>query len=507
MMDLKEIIRWSLKNWYWYVVSIVCCFIVGAVYYKCVPPYYRVTASLMLRHTDNRQMAQDDVINMMSFGGGKITSDEVKILTSQSLMQKVVERLNMTTICARKSRGFWYDQYPNPDFSVVLPSDSIDRFLEIDFVLKNGQIHSLKVGNRGCETNVGDAVCDTPIKTCSGVISIVCNNSEAKNGHYRITVCSRQQAANKYMKELAVNRLSRDSKIINISAISRTPERAVEVINTLLLLYNEQAVSDKNMVAMQAEQFISERLDVLAAQLDSAEAALEQYKRQYRISDIVHSADSYRNYSDQYQSRVAEMDAEADVLDFMHAQISKPENENQVIPGNLGLKDDALLRLVIDYNTLVLDRSKLLQTATPDNPSVIQLTEQVQNTRMNLLSAIEKARLSLQKRREHERSQQVHYDARLSELPQQEKRYQEMLRDREAKEKAYLYLVEKKEGNTLLLVSGGLPAKIIDPAIISSKPESPNLRFVMLVAFAGGILLPLLVFLFGVFKREYNLDA
>lgn len=501
-MDLKEIITWSLRHWYLYLISFVLCVAVGAVYYVCMPRSYKVSASLMLRQTDGRNTAQNEMIDMMGLGGGKITSDEVEVLMSYSLMQKVVEKLGLTTTCERKEGGRWLNLYPASCFSLVLP-DGAGAELCADFRLKDGGIHRLRLSGNNLDAEIGDAALGTPFNTPLGPMSLVCNTADVPDGHYRVSISSERGKVIGIRNSLVVNRLSRESKIIAVSLVSRTPACAVDIINTLLFFYNGQAVSDKNLVAMQAEEFLDARLAILSAQLDSAEAELEDYKRTHRISDIDQSAGAYRNYSDQYQRKVAEMDAEADVLDFVRTQISKSGNENSVIPGNLGITDAALQRLIIEYNDLILNRSKLMQTATPDNPAVQQLTGQVQQTRSALLEAIDKARLSLQRMREHELSQQELYDRRLGGLPQQERRYQEMSRELKAKEKAYNYLIEKKEGNALLLASGELPAKIIDPAIVNPVPESPRLRFVVVAVLIFGFMLPMLVFFIGLLKREF----
>ncbi|MBQ4507348.1 MAG: hypothetical protein II970_00390 [Paludibacteraceae bacterium] len=501
-MDFKEIITWSLRHWYLYLVSLVLCAAVGAAYYICMPRSYNVAASIMLRQTDGRNTAQNEMIDMMGLGGGKITSDEVEVLMSYSLIQKVVEKLGLTTVCEYKKNGFWLNLYPASSFSLVLPQD-VSMPLCADFRVKNGEIHRLKLLSDDLDIEVGNVVSGVPFTTPRGGMRLVCNTPDVPDGHYRVSIVPEKKAVLKIKNSLVVSRISRESKIIAVSMTSQSPACAVDIINTLLFFYNGQAVSDKNLVAMQAEEFLDSRLAVLSAQLDSAEAELEDYKRTHLISNIDQSAGAYRSYSDQYQRKVAEMDAEADVLDFIRTQISKPENENTVIPGNLGISDAALQRLIIDYNALILERSKLLQTATPDNPVVQQLTGQVQQRRSAILEAIDKARLSLQRMREHERSQQELYDERLGGLPQQERRYQEMLRELKAKEKAYIYLVEKKEGNALLLASGALPAKIVDPAIVNPIPESPRLRFVAAAVLVFGFMLPLLVFFIGLLKREF----
>ena len=457
----------------------------------------------MLRKTDGERTAQNEMMSMMGVGSRKIASDEVEVLTSYSLMEQVVKRLQLNTACYYRDLGKWMCQYRNPDFSLRWSEKLLDDVI-VDIYPKGESACTVKVSVLNNAVTLRGVGYDTEVETFAGKFSVQKNNPAAEYKHYRVIHESVLWTVYRLQGEILVSRLSRESEILRLSSLSTVPERTVDVINTLLLFYNEQAVFDKNLVAKQAERFLAERLMVMSAELDSAEVELENYKREYRISDINQTAGAYRSYSDQYQRKVAEMDAEADVLDFVRGQISQPENEYSVIPGNLGLSDATLQRIVQEYNTLVLKRDKLLQTALPDNPAVVQISDQIQQTRRNLISAIDKARLSLERMRDHEHSQQEHYDARLGALPQQERRYQEMLRARAAKEKAYLYLVEKKEENALLLASGAVPAKIVDPALINPVRATPRLRIVLGAVLLVGMVLPLLFFLAGAFLREFK---
>ena len=191
-----------------------------------------------------------------------------------------------------------------------------------------------------------------------------------------------------------------------------------------------------------------------------------------------------------------------DILDFISSQLNSPEKENTILPSNIGISDEALQDVILTYNNLILNRNKLRQTAYNDNPSIKSATEQIVETRRNLTEGIAQSRQSLALRRDYLQKQQQQYEQMLSSLPEQERRYIEMQRDKATKEKQYLYLVTKREENSMLLAAEATPAKIIDRAQTATQIESPNIKFIILLSLIIGLALPFAVYMYEALKKE-----
>ncbi len=498
-IQIKEIIVWSLKRWYWFAISVILCCILGGVYFLCKAPVYKVNASLMLRQNDRNGNAQDEMMRMMGFGGDKITGDEVEVLTSRRLMQQVVDSLDLTSTYTLRTKRFSVIQYPQHDITVTLAEPFRARVV-VDVRLSDGVARvRVKSGWTHRSKAVLTLPCDT-MSTFAGLLTLTLNNPEAE-GHYRVTILPRANAVERNIQQLSVSRLSKESNIICLATSSTCPQRSEDIINTLLDLYNVEAAADKMRLALQTDRFLRERIAVVASQLDEAEVQLEEYKREHRIANITAAAESYRSTEDQYQRKAAELDAQESVLNFIAAQLNRPENAYSVVPGNLGLENLPLQNLIDDYNHLIVMRAQLLVTAAETNPAVVQLGEQIDATRSGVMKGITEAREAIRLRREHEQAQQQQYNTRLGAVPAQERRFLELQRDRTAKEKQYLYLIAKQEENTLLLASDVVPAKVVDYAGHDPAPVAPKLKTTVIFSFLIGLCLPLLLF-FGLKIKE-----
>ena len=501
-MDLKDIIIWSRRHWYLFVISLAVCGVLGCLYYYFTPPSREVRATIMLRQTNDKSAsAQDEMLRMMGMGGQRIASDEIEILSSRTLMEQVVGRLGLRQICYKKGKRFWECQFPNNDITVLMP-DSFSRNADIDIKISDEGKWKVKIKVLDFSTvkltlnRAGEQM-----MTDFGPITFSASSPDI-SGHYRVEVRTLRSMVETLRKGIKISRLNKESNIIELTSVSSSPVLTSAIIDTQLDIYNRSYVSDKNLLAQQTEEFLSNRLSIIAADLDNAEMEVESYKRQYRIASISTAAESYRDYGEQYQRQVAEVNSEMDILDFISSQLNSPEKENTILPSNIGISDEALQDVILTYNNLILNRNKLRQTAYNDNPSIKSATEQIVETRRNLTEGIAQSRQSLALRRDYLQKQQQQYEQMLSSLPEQERRYIEMQRDKATKEKQYLYLVTKREENSMLLAAEATPAKIIDRAQTATQIESPNIKFIILLSLIIGLALPFAVYMYEALKKE-----
>lgn len=490
MDDWKKLIRWSLQRWYIYAASIMICAVIGFVCYRCSPSMFRVSASLMLRQQSDRN-TQDQLIGMMGFGDEKSTIDEVEVLTSTSLMEQVVERLQLHTMYYKRSGLQSKLLYPDTPFRLVFPTGNLN--LTAQLTVDDG-VYALRVEDEHRKKSE-DRLTDLrqPFKTHIGDVYMRVDTVPA-DGKYRVLYRTTEWAVQDIRDRVSVSRSSRESRIIHLSSTTADDVLMRDVLDVMLSIYRRESASDKNVLARETETFLHNRITVVASELDSMEAALEAYKRTYRIANLDIAAESYRANSDNYEQKAAQSEADLAILDFMIERLNAMGDDYTVLPSNMGISDGAITELVSIYNSLVLSREKLSQTALPGNPSLDQKTAQVQHTRSELLSAIEQARQSNLLVRDNARKQRDLYASRLQATPEQERRYQEMLRERNAKEKQYNFLVESREENSLLLASDAMPVKIIERPTICPKRVSPKLPPILLVALLMGLFLPVVWF-------------
>ena len=132
-IDVRRWISRILKNWYWFVISSVIMGGFGILHYFSTTYKFTVDSEIILRETDATSMLpQADLMNMLGFGGGKAIADEMLVLNSRDLMQKVIDEMGLQTEYRKRVGRKWCGQYPGRDLSVVYPTNFMDTMLRVD---------------------------------------------------------------------------------------------------------------------------------------------------------------------------------------------------------------------------------------------------------------------------------------------------------------------------------------------------------------------------------------
>ncbi len=461
-MDIKELINWCWKHKWWFLVSLPLCLTMGAIFYLSQEPKYNVSASIMLR-TPDMESQQGEIMSLMGVESNKSVEDEINVLQSRDLMVQVIDSLQLTMVVEKRQHLRWMPVYPLPELT---------RNYDLNPVKK--QVFKVKD--------------DTST--------------------YRITIYPRPMMVDILQRQLNIKRSARESQIILLSTETANPQQAIDILNLLLTLYNESVNADKYSIALQSQNFLNERITTLKQELMDAETALDEYKMEHQITDIAQTAIEYQSLIENYEHQLEDINYELRILDKLDEQL-----RDSLVCSCQGLiygtyQSNAVNALIMSYNDNVSKRFELMGAATANNPQVKTLDYLMEQQRLNLARGCNEARTALQVRKAHINGLHQFYTNTLAQLPEIERSYIELQRTKDTKEEQYLYVIQKKEESNLILASSSIPVKLVSSAQKEAKRLSPSILKTGVGALLIGLLLPLLVFFFGIFKKEFLcLDA
>src|SRR5690606_21491753 len=94
------------------------------------------------------------------------------------------------------------------------------------------------------------------------------------------------KTAGSYNNRISINHVNKDASVLAIALIDAVPQKAQDVINKLIEVYNRDAIEDKNQIAENTVKFIDDRLSYLVGELEGVEKDVEAYKRENQITDL-----------------------------------------------------------------------------------------------------------------------------------------------------------------------------------------------------------------------------
>lgn len=516
--NFEAIYRTFILNWKWFVLFVILCLGLAAIYLRYTTPIYQASAKLLIKDNDqrsSRNMMYSTSLGTLSNSQG--IENEMEILKSHSIAEQAVRDLKLYVNYYSVGKVADRLMYKTQPITVDVDPAHIETLvapISLQIERTNGKYHVTgtytvaagEKGQGGGTFSIDKTLTTLPstIGTRAGIITFYSNSFTpmAEGTIMKATIMSPKAAANKYVGSFSVAAGGEGTSIIQLVLNDEIPQRAVDYLQQLAVCYNRQANEDKNEVARRTEEFINGRLEKINAELGSTEGALESYKRSNRMIDQKTNATTAFGNADTYSQKIADANTQIALLNELESYMNSSKGRYQSIPSNVGVADETATALIGNYNQIVAQRNRLLQSASENSPSVLPLTAQLDDLEKSIRQAMTQSRKNMEIQRNSLSSQLGKYQGEVSESPEQERILTQIGRQQEVKSGLYLMLLQKREENSISLAATADKGKLLDTPSVNGK-VSPKNNMILAIALLAGIGVPALVlFLLQLFRYK-----
>ena len=505
LSDLWNMV-WRYK--WWYVVSIVVFLLLGAFYLYRTPEVYNRAAKVVIDESNqdatmrNLGVASAGMMRLRSFNS---VENEIEALSSPDLMQIVVKRLGLQTTYMEQQLFREVELYKNGPFEMVPVGDNprsgysfkVVKTSDGKLALSKFQIKKEKIN----ETVVGDFG-DT-LQTPVGKVVIHPVQSENEFKHpVRVSWSNSMMTAKSYVGKLNVALSGKQSSVVVVSMNDTYPSRASLVISTLIDVYDEVWINNKNRSAINTSEFINERLVIIESDLAAVEENLRQYKEDNHLTDIQTAAKVYIDEASLYGAKSFEVNNQLSIAEYIREYLNDPANSASLIPANLGLSNESVQAEIAEYNKQVLQRDRLFSGSGENNPYIADLNASLVSIRSSILRSIDNLISTLKLQLSKIESQEKQIMNRISSSSGQELQLLSIERQQQIIQNLYIFLLQKREENELAaLINVGNTRLIMSPNG-SPLPVSPNVMMIIFAMLVLGCGVP-----FGIIFLKKMLDT
>lgn len=497
-ISILEIVLRFARYWKWFVLGIAIALFVAFVYLRYTTPVYNVTSSIVIKEAKNQRLEPTigglDGLQLGSLGAVSNLENEIYILQSRSIIRNVINRLNLHTSYIVSGRIKSTDLYKESPVVVSMDQSRLDAMQsDITFAMTTdagkGTV-SVSGLFGGHQLDTLFAKLPAQLHTPLGSISFTQRAGVVPRSAEMIVVIQHPNAAiGQYRGALSVQQASKQSSVLSLSINTPYPEKGRDFLNMLVEVYNNETIEDNKMEAFNTQSFINERIAIIDQELTAAEKDVETYKQSTGLSDLQVDLQRNMQMGSEYEKQLVNVETQLNVVNSLNEYVNDPRNQNKTIPSNIGLEDPNLAATTSEYNRLVLERERLSQSMTDDNPAMIRLDEQISGLRQNINSSVRSVQQGLNIQRRDARNQANIYGGRIGVMPTQEREFMELSREQQIKASLFLMLLQKREENALELAATANSAKVLDEAILAGK-VSPRTMILLLAALLLGVLIP-----------------
>uniref|UniRef100_UPI0025B77900 polysaccharide biosynthesis tyrosine autokinase n=1 Tax=Duncaniella muris TaxID=2094150 RepID=UPI0025B77900 len=279
------------------------------------------------------------------------------------------------------------------------------------------------------------------------------------------------------------------SSVINLTVTDQSTQRAQALLSTLIGVYNEYWIRDKNQIAVSTSNFINERLGVIESELGNVDSDISSYKSANLIPDVSAASSMYMSQNQQISQQIMDLKNQLKQTLYIKSYLGAASDNEKMLPMNSGVANVDIQSQITDYNNLVLQRNSLLAKSSDKNPLVVQLNEQMDQMRHAILASVDNSINALNMQISSLQGSQASTTSKIASNPSQAKYLLSVERQQKVKESLYLFLLQKREENELSQAFTAYNTRVVNkPA--SFGPTAPNTRNILMMSFLLGLAIP-----------------
>lgn len=507
--SLKDFIKFCLSKWVWFALCMACAVGIALFYiYRKQPEYKRYEQILVNDQDSNGGIGE--ISNAFSslglFSKNTNVYNELLTITSPAVLYTVADSLqldvNYTMKDGLRAKTLYGTNLPfridmldiekqgSATFKLKIEPDGTMEAFKFARITPEGKIKYEDKLN--ISTNTKEF--DSPI----GRIRITPNPDFIDEGskdvkEITISKMPMQTTVELYGKKLGGDLADQDADVIELTIEDVSVQRAVDILNYVLVVYNQNWIDDKNRMAVATSAFIDERLKVIQEELGEVDKNIADYMKKSGNADLQTSLRVGMELGSKVEENLITVSNELSVANYMKDFLATHKDNSAVLPVNLGIESPDLATQITEYNELLMNRDNILNNSSASNPLVLNYNRQLEQMRQAISRSVDNRIATLQASVTNLKKELSNMNSQMANAPEVNLPLLTEERQQAIKESLYLFLLQKREENELTQKFSADNIRVITPPMGSLKPVAPRKGLIIIVSLILGFGIPFLL--------------
>lgn len=488
--SIRETLLRYLVNLPLFILSMVLCVGGAYIYLRYTNKVY-VANSQILVGGNNAVSASSDLVSQGLYGVRTINIDnELELLRSNRLLERVVRKGVFNIRVFNEGTIKRMELYKAAPF-----------YLQVINIKDSGYSWSVRVTKLNAKGGVYQIPGAEPkqfkwndtLSISVGKIvfrdrkNVILSSEEI----YTVEWATIAQAAAVIRAGLTVRSQSQRTTIMALTLVSSNPFRAADILDLLTIEFSEQDVELKKEISLNTLAFIDDRLRIVANDLKIIDSSRNDLNSNPRFADIASELQYLQGKYGATENRLEEAFVDTAVINLIEDYVTDSRNKYKKIFSPLGITDVSLANSITKYNDAISERDKTAFENLNDNVLMASVENKIENLRNNVLVSLANVRNAYDLKIKIFSDRNNLYAGKMEEIPGKTMREIELRKQKELKERLYLYLLQRREETAISAISSKSNYSSIDPASFSTAPIEPKEQQIKTFAFLLGLIIPI----------------
>ncbi|HEY0045891.1 MAG TPA: Wzz/FepE/Etk N-terminal domain-containing protein, partial [Flavobacterium sp.] len=331
--NIREQIDQYLVHWKWFILSVVVCIFLAGLYLRYTVPKYRATATILVK--DERkggiqsELSAFSDLGMMT-GVKSNVDNEIEVIKSRSIMERAILNLNFNVQYFVEGRVKTIEVYKERPVIIDF-YDVNDKFYKTarQFYIKNVSPTKFELLGEDRKSK-GQFTYGRIILMPNFKMVVTKHIFGNEDFEVRVAIKKLANVVAGYKGKIGISTLGKNTSVVEMSLEDPVKEKAEDLLDEVIKVYNEDAIADKKYISENTERFIAGRLTVISDELGDVERNAESYKKDKGVTDIVSEAGIYLQNSVTFERELIETETQLRIIQSMMEFMEKASTDDLI---------------------------------------------------------------------------------------------------------------------------------------------------------------------------------
>ncbi len=513
--DLKKVTELVMRNYTFFIISLTIAIGIAFLVNYYTVPVYKIAASVLIKENTDKTNSggMNDFLNSNLFGKNQNFQNELWVFKSLPVFKNTVKNINLSVNYYQKKDFQELDVYNDAPFRILYSTAHVQP-IGVRFYITFYKGGNFKIKAESKEVyfyNYGteEYMYEKPdwsfekngkpgklIETPDLAFIIELDSTKSINVEeltaYSFEFVDQNALAEYYKGTMVFNIVDKKATIIEISLLSESVHKAIDLINGLMEVYSKQNLDRKNYIASKTIDYIDKQLNEISDSLSMTENNLQRFRSANQLLNVAEQATGISAQYVELQNQRAELVTRKRYYDYVADYLAKNDDfSDMIVPASIGIPDQILTSLMTELIAAQAQRSNLIENKQEKNPLVNKLSIKIENIKKTIADNISAVRQTTDISIDEMNKRVAKVEAKISILPKTEQQLGGFERKYRLNDAIYNYLLEKRAEAKITQASNLPDDIIIEPASqVGDKPITPNPIKNYLIALILGIGFP-----------------